>query len=63
MDAVCEFRINDEMLRNTITGPLQSLESIIFVAEVNIFDLKGNQLTAGKAHWQIKDWSKVRTKA
>ena len=63
MDAVCEFRLTDDLLRDTITGPLQSIESTVFVAEVNIFDLKGNQLTAGKAHWQIKDWSKVRTKA
>ena len=63
MDAVCEFRLSDEMIQKSITGPLHSLESTVFVAEVNIFDLKGNQLTAGKAHWQIKEWGKVRTKA
>jgi acyl-coenzyme A thioesterase PaaI-like protein len=63
MDAVCEFRLSDDKLREAITGPLQTIESTVFVAEVNIFDLKGNQLTAGKVHWQIKEWSKVRTKA
>jgi acyl-coenzyme A thioesterase PaaI-like protein len=63
MDAVCEFRLTDDKLRAAVTGPLETLESTVFVAEVNIMDIKGNQLTAGKAHWQIKDWRKVRTKA
>ena len=63
MDAVCEFRLPDNKLSEAIINPLQNIESIVFVAEVNIFDTKGNQLTSGKAHWQIKDWSKVKTKA
>src|SRR5262245_28409242 len=29
MDAICEFRLTDDMLRNTITGPLQSIESTV----------------------------------
>jgi acyl-coenzyme A thioesterase PaaI-like protein len=63
MDAVCEFRLTNDQLRAAVTGPLETLESTVFIAEVNIFDVKGNQLTSGKAHWQIKEWSKVRTKA
>ena len=63
MDAVCEFRLPGDKLNETIINPLQSIESIVFVAEVNIFDIKGNQLTSGKAHWQIKDWTRVKTKA
>jgi acyl-coenzyme A thioesterase PaaI-like protein len=62
MDAVCEFRLTNDQLHTAVTGPLESLESTVFVAEVNIFDVKGNQLTSGKAHWQIKEWSRVRTK-
>jgi acyl-coenzyme A thioesterase PaaI-like protein len=63
MDAICEFRLSDDKLRSAVTGPLDTLESTVFVAEVNIMDIKGNQLTAGRAHWQIKDWRKVKTKA
>lgn len=63
MDAICEFRLPEKMLSDAIIDPLQDIESVIFVAEVNIHDIKGNQLTSGKAHWQIKDWSKVKTKA
>jgi acyl-coenzyme A thioesterase PaaI-like protein len=63
MDAVCEFRLPDTTLRDAIINPLQNIESTVFVAEVNIYDVKGNQLTSGKAHWQIKDWSRVKTKA
>jgi acyl-coenzyme A thioesterase PaaI-like protein len=63
MDAICEFRLSDDKLRSAVTGPLDTLESTVFVAEVNIMDIKGNQLTAGRAHWQNKDWRKVKTKA
>jgi acyl-coenzyme A thioesterase PaaI-like protein len=63
MDAVCEFQLPGDKLQEVIIKPLQATESIVFVAEVNIFDIKGNQLTNGRAHWQIKDWTKVKTKA
>jgi hypothetical protein len=32
------------------------------VSEVKIVDEKGNQLTQGRATWQIKAWDKVKTK-
>jgi acyl-coenzyme A thioesterase PaaI-like protein len=48
-DAIGEFRISDEWMQK-------------HVSEVKITDAKGNQLTNGKAHWQIKDWTKVKTK-
>lgn len=63
MDAVCEFRLTANTLNDVIINPLKDQESIVFVAQVNIHDVKGNQLTSGKAHWQIKDWTRVRTKA
>lgn len=62
-DATAEFRISEEWLQNTVLVPLQTAESIEVITEINIKDMKGNQLTAGKAYWQVKDWSKVRTKA
>jgi acyl-coenzyme A thioesterase PaaI-like protein len=63
MDAICEFRLSDEKLGQSIIDPLKNIESVVFIADVNIHDTKGNQLTSGKAHWQIKDWTKVKTKA
>lgn len=63
MDAVCEFVITPEWMNANIYDPLLKADSVDIIAEVKIFDIKGNQLTSGKAHWQVKDWAKVRTKA
>ncbi|HZY80767.1 MAG TPA: DUF4442 domain-containing protein [Cyclobacteriaceae bacterium] len=63
MDAVCEFSLSNEWLKNNVYDPLTTADSVDVVAEVKIFDIKGNQLTSGKAYWQVKDWAKVKTKA
>ncbi len=62
MDAVCEFNVTPEWLQQNVFGPLTTADSADLVAEVKIFDIQGNQLTLGRAHWQVKEWSKVRTK-
>jgi len=62
-DATGEFRISEEWLQKNVLKPLESAESVEVITEINITDTKGNQLTAGKAYWQVKDWSKVKTKA
>lgn len=62
MDAVCEFSVSPEWLQQHVFGPLTTADSTDLVAEVKIFDVQGNQLTLGRAHWQVKEWSKVRTK-
>lgn len=63
MDAVCEFTLSNEWLKANVYDPLTSADSVDVIADVRIFDIKGNQLTSGKAYWQVKDWAKVRTKA
>jgi len=63
MDAVCEFIVTPEWMKANIYDPLTRADSVDIIAEVKIFDIKGNQLTLGKAYWQVKDWAKVRTKA
>lgn len=63
MDAVCEFSLSDEWFKTNIHDPLTRADSADIIAEVKIFDIKGNQLTSGKAYWQVKDWAKVKTKA
>lgn len=63
MDAVCEFALSDQWLTEHVFTPLNTAGVADIIAEVKIADVKGNQLTLGKAYWQIKDWSKVKTKA
>ncbi len=63
-DAFGEFRITDTWMTEKVINPLKSLESVAeVISEVTIKDVKGNQLTQGRATWQIKGWDKVRTKA
>jgi len=62
MDAVASFAISEEWLNQYIYQPLQSQEAIVVICEIKIVDVKGNHLTTGKIHWQIKDWQKVKTK-
>jgi acyl-coenzyme A thioesterase PaaI-like protein len=57
-----EFRITDSWMAEKVINPLKTAESVEVVSEVNIVDEKGNQLTQGRATWQIKGWDKVKTK-
>lgn len=61
-DAFGEFRITQNWMNEQVIEPLQTVEAVEVVSEVNLFDAAGNQLTAGRATWQIKDWQKVKTK-
>lgn len=63
MDATAEFIISKEWIETHVVVPLKSSEAIVIPCEVKIKDLKGNVLTTGNVFWQIKDWSKVKTKA
>ena len=62
-DAFGEFRITDRWMNEKVIDPLKTSESVEVISEVNIQDEKGNQLTQGRATWQIKRWDKVKTKA
>ncbi len=63
MDAFASFTISEEWMHTNIFTPLQTQEAIIIPCEVKIHDNQGNHLTTGKVFWQVKEWSKVKTKA
>jgi acyl-coenzyme A thioesterase PaaI-like protein len=62
MDAHAEFVISPDWLEANIFGPLKTKESVVVNCQVPIHDVKGNHLSTGHVHWQIKDWGKVKTK-
>ncbi len=62
MDATAEFGISKDWLHEQVIHPLQTQEAVVIPCEVKIHDTKGNHLTSGKVFWQIKDWTKVKTK-
>lgn len=63
MDAFADFSITQEWLTDNVYAPLAKNDSVVVICQVKIHDADGNHLTTGNVHWQIKDWSKVRTKA
>jgi hypothetical protein len=63
MNAYAEFAISEEWMNTNIYTPLKSNEAVVVNCTVKIFDEKKNHLTTGNVYWQIKDWSKVKTKA
>ncbi len=62
IDATTHFSISDAWLHQYIYEPLKTVESVMVVCEVKIFDTQNNHLTTGKVHWQIKEWKRVKTK-
>jgi len=62
MDAYGTFQITQEWIDENVIGPLQKQDAVVIPCEVKIHDRKGNHLTTGKVFWQIKDWSKVKSK-
>ena len=62
MEAYGTFTISKEWITNNVLVPLQSEVAVVVPCEVKIHDRKGNHLTTGKVYWQIKEWSKVKTK-
>jgi hypothetical protein len=63
MDAFAEFTISDDWYRGQIIDPLSTADAVVVPCVVSIHDAKGNHLTTGKVYWQVKNWSKVKTKA
>jgi acyl-coenzyme A thioesterase PaaI-like protein len=61
MDAFGEFVISNEWLETNIYTPLEAQDSTVIVCEIHIHDSKGNHLTTGRVHWQVKSWKKVKT--
>jgi len=62
MDTIVTFEISEEWLQKEVIEPLKNQESIVVCCEPTAYDSNGNHLTTGHIYWQIKDWSKVKTK-
>lgn len=62
MDAFAEFKTSDEWFQQQIILPLKTQDAVIVPCEIKIHDVKGNHISTGKVFWQIKAWTKVKTK-
>jgi acyl-coenzyme A thioesterase PaaI-like protein len=62
MTSFGSFKISPEWLQQQVLVPLQSQDAVVVPCEVHVHDRKGNHLSTAKVYWQIKEWSKVKTK-
>ena len=62
MEATSEFSVSEQWFKDNIYQPLETQDAVVISCEVKIHDHEGNHLTTGKVLWQIKNWSKVRTR-
>jgi len=62
MDATASFKVMDEWLNETVYRPLEHQDSVIVPCRVMVHDTEGNQLSAATIYWQLKPWTKVKTK-
>jgi len=62
MDAFAEFALQPGWMEEAIYEPLKMQEAVVVVCQIKIHDAQGNHLTTGHVHWQIKDWTKVKTR-
>lgn len=63
MDSFASFTISEQWMKENIFDPLKTQDAVLIPCEVKIHDEKGNHLSTGQVHWQVKDWNKVKTKA
>lgn len=56
------FTLPGQWLKEQVLEPLQTEEAIFREFTVEVYDNSGNHICTGRIHWQIKAWSKVRTK-
>ena len=62
MDATAEFAAPEKWLNEHVYQPLETQDAVVVPCEVRVQDVEGHDLTTGKVFWQIKRWSKVKTK-
>ncbi len=63
MDIEVKFEVSEDWLSQNVITPLETQEAVIVNCEINTVDIAGNHISTGNVYWQIKDWSKVKTKA
>ncbi len=61
-DGVVKYTLTASELMNDIETQLGSADSATRICEVGVHDVQGNKLCTAKVTWQIKPWTKVRTK-
>ncbi|MCA1762134.1 MAG: DUF4442 domain-containing protein [Flavobacteriales bacterium] len=61
-DAFARFELTESTVKNDLLIPLELEGKVFHTCEIPVHDKDGNLLCTAHTNWQIKEWSKVRTK-
>lgn len=61
-DIFARFNYTEDWFENSIIIPVKREGKIFIKCEINLFDSDENHVATGYTNWQIKEWSKVKTK-
>lgn len=62
LKAVATCVPDPEVMMREVIGPLRTQDTVDHASTVQVHDVKGNHLATATITWQVKPWSKVRTK-
>lgn len=62
VNAHAVFAPSAEEITAQVIEPLKNSDAMLYTAQVELHDVKGNHLATGLITWQVKAWEKVRTK-
>jgi hypothetical protein len=62
MTAIATFKIDDAWLKEHVFDKLAEEGVAYAKCEILVHDTEGNHVCTGYTNWQIKEWSKVKTK-
>jgi acyl-coenzyme A thioesterase PaaI-like protein len=62
MDVSVQFELDDTWVEEQVKKPLQTQDSVMVELTTHIYDKQKNHICTGTTRWQVKPWSKVKTK-
>lgn len=60
--SMASFELSAERLANEVLEPMKTADSVYLRCEIPVVDADGKLVCTATTNWQIKPWSKVRTK-
>lgn len=59
---IARFSLDQKMIEEKILQPLTEADAVFHEFPIEIYDTKNQHICTGLINWQIKSWSKVKTK-
>ncbi len=56
------FKLDESWLQNQVINPLKESDRVMVECQIELYDTQKNHVATGYTNWQIKEWSKVKTK-